>query len=44
MSKAMTTLSEFYELRTTVINKLNVQIAKSKFKHFLKAGSILTSL
>ena len=32
MSKAMTTPSEYYELQTTVINQLNVKIAKSIYK------------
>ena len=32
MSKAMTTPSEYYDLQTTVIDQLNVQIAKAIYK------------
>ena len=32
MSKAMTTLSEYYKLQTTVINQPDFQIAKSIYK------------
>ena len=35
MSKGMTTPSEYYELQTTEINQLNVQIAKSIYKQLL---------